>query len=119
MHHAVDAPPPTFTTPDGVYEVPVLQPSDFVEPTSQPPKSRTSAFEVTGISHSRKRGYVAYLSSDELEVRLTSDLEAELIALPISALRYGLWIEGTIEQSDGGAWDMHPGARIVAKESLL
>ncbi|QCO66982.1 hypothetical protein E5843_02870 [Luteimonas yindakuii] len=112
--------PPTYTDATGTHPVPVLSPQMFSEPKRHISRSRTGTFPVKGAYYHPRKGYVAKLTADLLDVRMTEDVQREVIEHPISAFaKDAVWFEGTLALEEDGVWSTQPGGRITHQPELV
>lgn len=102
----------------GVHVIPTLSATAFVQPAAPPVRSRTGTMLVTGVTYSARGELRLLLTKDRIEASLTGDLEALVSALPISAIREGVWFTGTICQDNNNRWITAQGGRISNQEPI-
>ena len=108
----------TYNAASGAHVIPTLDPAAFVQPAAPPVRSRTATMPITGVTYSTRGGLKVLLTNDRLEVSLPPDLEAIVAALPMSTIREGLWLSGTILQDDNNRWAASQGGRISYQEPI-
>ena len=108
----------TYNDASGVHVVPTLDPAAFVQPAAPPVRSRTATMPITGVTYSARGGLKVLLTNDRLEVTLPPELETIVAALPMSTIREGLWLSGTIVQDDNNRWAASESGRISYQEPI-
>src|SRR5690606_33559558 len=84
--HAV----PTYHDTDGDHPIPVLTPAAFVQPATNRARTLSQPMRIVGCHTDRYHGMSYLLTEEHLSVRFSPELEAQILALPLSAIRGGL-----------------------------
>lgn len=108
----------TYIDDAGVHVIPALSATAFVQPAAPPVRSRTGTMPITGVTYSARGKLRILLTNDRIEASLTADLEALVSALPIAAIRDGVWFSGTICQDSNNRWVAAQGGRISNQEPI-
>lgn len=102
-----------------VHSVPSLSATAFVQPTPPRDRTRTAAMRLRGVTCSARHGLRFLLTEDQLEVSLSPDLEAIMMAHPISVVLDELWFTGTIVQGEDNQWTAAPGGSLARQGELV
>lgn len=108
----------TYIDAAGAHVIPTLSATAFVQPAAPPARSRTGTMRVIGVTYSARGELRLLLTNDRIEASLTTDLEALVSDLPISAIRDGVWFTGTICQDNNNRWITAQGGRISNQEPI-
>lgn len=114
--HVAGDPVPTCTDADGTHEIPVLSPGDFLEAFAEKGnKELKGTFPINAISFSEKNGYRVSATGVPSVINLNERLLTELLPMPNSALGDGIWLDGTVVETNNGDWETESGCTLVSQ----